>query len=170
MNAFKTVALSIILLFVIGSGFPSCVFAQEKASLQDKIIGSTFKALARGFVTVIDMDKFKRDSIRKINKKSPDKYKKEYAKVYEVIRELPPELKIKYGIVENMSRAEVIRNIESLDKKKACLLINSIPDAIIAKEFKKYLNTKKRKVQESNLVKEIHEFWDKALAKVQGSS
>jgi hypothetical protein len=166
MNGPKRAIFSVILLLVIGLSFQSYAFAQEKVSLQDKIIGSTFKTLARGFVAVVDINKFKRDSIKLINKKRPEKYKKEYAKVYEVLNELPPELKTKYGIVENMSKEQVIKNIESLDKKKAYVLIDSVPNAIIAKEFKKYLREKKQEVQESNLVKEINKFWNKAVAKV----
>ena len=158
----------LVLVLAVSLGLQSYAFAQEKVSLQDKVIGSTFKTLAKGFVAVVDMDKFKKDSIRQINKKRPDKYKKEYAKVYEVLKELPTELKIKYGIVENMSKEQLIKDIESLDKKKAYVLIDSIPSAIIAKEFKKYLHEKKQRVEESNFVKEINEFWNKVLAKVHG--
>ena len=151
---------------VIGFGFQSCAFAQEKISLQDNAIGSTFKTLAKGFVVVMDVDKFKQDSIGKINKLRPDKYKRKYAKVYEAIKELPLELKTKYGIIEDMPREQLIKSIESLDKKKIYELIDSTPNIIIAKEFKKYLNEKKWGVQDSNLVKDINEFWNKTLAKV----
>jgi len=167
MNWFKAVILLIILLLVIGLGFQSCAFALEKVSLQDKVIGSTFKTLAKGFVLVTDIDKFKNDNISKINKLKPDKYKRRYAKVYETIKELPTELKIKYVIIEDMPREQLIKNIESLDKKKIYGLIDLIPNTIIAKEFKKYLNKKKQGIQDSNLVKEINEFWNKVLVKVQ---
>lgn len=153
---------------VISLGFQSGVFAVEKVSLQDKAIGSTFKVLAKGFVAVMDIDKFKKDNISQINKLRPDKYKRKYAKVYEALKELPSNLKIKHGIIEDMSREQLIRKIELLDKKKIYELINSIPNTLIAKEFKKYLNEKKQGIQESNIVKQVNEFWNKVLAKAHG--
>lgn len=156
----------IILLLVMGIGFQSCAFAQEKVSLQEEIIGSTFKTLAKGYVSVMDVDKFKNDSIEQINKSSPDKYKRKYAKVYELIKELPFNLKIKYGITENMPKEQLIKDIELLDKQKIYEAIDLVPNTIIAQEFKRYLNKQKQGVQESNLVKEINEFWNKVLAKI----
>ena len=137
MNRFKAVIFRIILFLVIG--FQSYAFALEEISLQDKAIGSTFKTLAKGFVAVMNIDKFKNDNISKINKLSPDKYKRKYAKVYEVIKELPPELKIKYGIISDMPKELLINRIESLDKKKIYEAIDLIPNNIIAKEFKSIL-------------------------------
>lgn len=165
MNLFKAAIFRIILLSIIGLCFPGYTFALEKVSLQDRLIGSTFKTLAKGFVAAMDIDKFKKDNITKINKLNPDKYKRKYAKVYDSIKELPSELKIKYGIIKEMSREQLIKDIESLDKKKAYELINSVPDTIIAKEFKKYLDEKKQGVRESNFVKEIKEFWNKISGK-----
>ena len=156
----------IILVLVIGLGFQSCVFAVEKVNLQDNLIGSTFKSLAKGLVLVINVDKFKKDTISKLNKLNPDKYKRKYALVYETIKELPSELRIKYEIIENMPKEQLIKSVESLDKKKIYTLINAIPNAIIAKEFKKYLFKKKQGVKDSSLVKDINEFWDKVLVKV----
>lgn len=166
MNLFKAAIFRIILLSITGLCFPGFTFALEKVSLQDRLIGSTFKTLAKGFVAAMDIDKFKKDNISKINKLNPDKYKRKYAKVYDSIKELPSELKIKYGIIKEMPREQLIKDIESLDKKKAYELINSVPDTIIAKEFKKYLNERKRGIRESNFVKEINEFWNKISGKV----
>lgn len=170
MHEFKAVMIRIILLLVIGLGFQGRALAAEKASLQDKIIGSTFKTLAKGFVAVMDINKFKKDNIAQINKLKPDKYKRKYAKVYEVIKELPSDLKNKYGIIEDMPREQLIKDIESLDKKNIYEAIDLIPDIIIAKEFKGYLNKKKQGVQESNLVKEINNFWNKVLAEAHESA
>jgi len=165
MNGFKVAIVRLILLLVISLGFQSCAFAVEKVSLQDKAIGSTFKTLAKGFVVVMNIDQFKKDNITQLNKLRPDKYRKKYAKVYEAIKELPPNLKVKYGIMEDMPREQLIKEIESLDKKKMYEAIDSVPNTIIAKEFKRYLNEKRQGIQESNSVKQINEFWNKVLAK-----
>lgn len=153
-------------MLVIGSGFQSCAFAAEQVSLQDKAIGSTFKTLAKGFVAVADINKIKKDNISKIKELKPDKYKKRYAKVYEVIKELPSELKIKYGIIKEMPQEQLIKEIEALDKNKIYKLIDAIPNTFIAKEFSIYLNENKQGSQEIDLVKEINEFCNKVFAKV----
>jgi uncharacterized protein YdbL (DUF1318 family) len=156
----------VILLLAIGLGFQCCAFAEEKLSLQDNAIGSTFKTLAKGYVAVMDVDKFKKDAVAKINKVQPDKFKRKYAKIYESIKELPPKLKNKYGIVEDMPKEQLIRDVESLDKKKIYEFIDSVPNNIIVKEFKGYLNENKQGAKDSNLIKDINEFWNKVLAKV----
>ncbi|MDO8488820.1 MAG: hypothetical protein Q7S42_01730 [Candidatus Omnitrophota bacterium] len=168
MNSYRIFIFRIILLLVIGLGFQNHSFAQEKVSLQDNTIGSTFKTLAKSFVVVMDIDKFKKDNINQINKLRPDKYKRKYAKVYEVIKDLPISTKSKYGIVEDMPREQLIKDIESLDKRQIYEAIDLIPNTIIAKEFKKYLTRKKQGFQESHLVKEVNEFWNKILGKPHG--
>jgi len=162
MNKFKLILFIMVLLL----GFQRGVFAADKISLQDRAISSTFKNLAKGYVAVVNMDKFKESNMLRINKLSPDSYKREYARVYEVIKELPPDLKIKYGISQEMPREQLIADIASFDKNKIYKLIDSIPDTIIVGEFKKQLNKKKPGVGKSNLAGDIQEFWNKLLAKV----
>lgn len=166
MRELKTGISGIILLLVIGLGFQGCAFATEQVSLQDKAIGSAFKTLAKGFVVIADINKIKKDNISKINKLKPGKYKRKYAEVYEVIKELPSELKIKYGIIQDMSKEQLIKEIEALDKKKIYKLIEAIPDTFIAKEFNIYLNEKKQGAQKNDLIKEINELWSKMSVKV----
>ncbi|MCX5704624.1 MAG: hypothetical protein NTZ92_00915 [Candidatus Omnitrophica bacterium] len=166
MNKNKFVIFKVVLLLVIGLCFQSYTFAQEKISMEDKIIGSTFKTLAKTFVVMVDIDKLKKDNINKLNKMDKEKFIKRYAKAYEVIKDLPPELKISYGITENMPKEQAIKNIESFDKKNIYKLIDSIPDTIIAKQFKKYLSEKKEEVQKSSLVAQINKFWNKMVEKV----
>ncbi|MCX5694010.1 MAG: hypothetical protein NT014_02570 [Candidatus Omnitrophica bacterium] len=168
MQKIKVVISIIILLFAVS--YQSPALALDKMSLQDRIVASTFKALARGFVAVLDLDKFKKDNISMINKMQPEKFKIKYAKIYETLKDLPPELKAKYGISENMSKEQLIKDIELSDKKSIYESINAVPDAFIAKEFKEYLNQKNQGAQKIDLVKEINEFWGQILAKIQQSS
>ncbi len=136
--------------------------------MQDNVIGSTFKTLAKGFVAAVDINKFKAENIAQLNKLRQDKYKRKYARAYVRIKELPPEIKEKYGIVENMPREQLIKEIESLDKKKIYEAIDGIPNDIIAREFKGYLAEKKQEAGESNLVKQINDFWNMVLSKAHG--
>lgn len=166
MREMRLVIFKVILLLVMGLYFQSCVFAQEKVSVEDKIIGLTFKTLAKALVVTVDIGKFKKNNIDKLNKMDKEKFKRQYAKAYEAIKDLPSKLKISYGIAEDMPKEQVIKDIESLDKKKIYETIDYIPDTIIAKQFKKYLSEKKQEIQKSSLVEEINKFWNKMLEKV----
>jgi len=155
-----------ILLLILNLCFQSFVFAEGKVSAEDRIAGSTFKTLAKAFVAITDVNKLKKNNIDRLNKMNEEKFKKRYAGVYQVIKDLPAELKVSYGITEAMTKEQVIKNIESLDKKKIYEMIDSIPDAIITNQFKQYLGEKKQEIQKSNLVEQINGFWNKILEKV----
>lgn len=141
--------------------------AKEEISLEDKIIGSTFKTLAKAFVALNDIGKLKKENIDKINKMDEDKFKKRYSQVYKVIKNLPDNLKSAFKISVQMSKEEVIKNMESLDKQKLYKVIDSIPDTFIASQFKRYLNDKKQELQKSNVVEQISKFWDKIMEKAK---
>lgn len=140
--------------------------AAEKTGVTDKIIGSTFKTLVKAFVATTDINELKKNNIAKINKMDEEKYQRRYAKVYEVIKDLPSHLKVDYEITEHMSKEQVIKHIELLDKKKAYKMIDSIPDTFIANKFKQYLSEKKQEFQKSNVVEQINQLWNKMLEKV----
>ncbi|MDO8662992.1 MAG: hypothetical protein Q7K98_07240 [Candidatus Omnitrophota bacterium] len=158
------------LLLILNLCFQGLIFAEEKAKMEDGIIGSTFKVLAKTFVSVADINKIKKNNIDRLNKMKEEKFKKRYAEVYKVIKDLPVELKIRYGITETMTKEQAIRNIESPDKKIIYEMINSIPDAIIANQFKQYLSGKKQEIQKSNVVEQINKFWKNLIAKTNMAS
>lgn len=162
----RFIIVTLILMFAIWLSFQSCAFAQEEVKVEDMIIGSIFKGLAKVYVTVTDMNKLKKDNIDKLNKMDMEKFQKRYAKIYEVIKAWPPTLKSNYRVTEHMTREQAIKNIESFDKKKIYEMIDAIPDTIITKQFKKYLSEEKQEMQKSNLAEQINKFWNKMLEKV----
>jgi len=162
----RFVIFTVILLLITGLCFQSYLFAQEKVGTEDKVIGSTFKILAKAFILMADMDKLKKNNIEKLNKMGEEKFEKRYAKVYEVIKDLPSELKVSHGITEDMSKEQAIKNIASFDKKSIYETIDSVPDKIIATQFRQYLNEKKQEIQKSNLLEQINKFWSKMIGKV----
>ena len=162
----KFIVATLILMLVIGLSFQSYTFAQEKVRIEDMIIGSIFKSLAKAFVTTTDINKLKKDNIDKLNKMDADKFRRRYAKVLEVIKDLPSDFQISYGVSEQMTKEEVIKDIESFDKKKINEAIDSIPDTIIVKQFKKYLSEKKQEIQKGKLAEQINKFWNKIVDKV----
>jgi len=137
--------------------------ADVKSDIEDKIIASTFKSIAKAYIMVVDLKQFKKDKIAMLQKMEEDKFRKRYAKTYAVMSELPKELKNAYGIDENMNKEQAIRKINSLNKKKIYGIIDGVPDELIAKHFKQYLAKRKQTVQNDNIIGQIKDFWDRAI-------
>jgi hypothetical protein len=157
-----------IILFLAGGFFcPDHILAQAKISLQDKMIGSTFKSLAKVFVLASDLDDLKRSNIDKINMMEEEKFRKRYTRLYEVIRELPLRVRIKYGFKENLLKEEAVKILDSFNKKRVCRLIDSVPEAVIAAEFKEYLSSKQKELQEYNIVRQVKDFWNEQIQKMK---
>lgn len=139
------------------------VFAQEKLSIEDIVISSTFKSLAKGFILLNNIDSLKKNNVSRLNKMDEKKFKKQYAKVYNTLKDLPVQLKNTYKITEHMTKAQAIKNIESMDKKKLNRIIDSIPDTVIAANFKSYINEAKQKIQEKDIIQQIDNLWNKII-------
>jgi len=155
------------LLLIAGLFFNNYAFAQESPiSLEDKIIGSTFKALARTFVFMVDINKLRKDNIAKLNKMDNDKFRKRYAKVYKVIKDLPYSLRYRYKINEYTTKEQAIMDVESLDKDEIYQIIDAVPDDTIACQFKQHLRYKKQTVQKDNLITQINNYWNDLLKKI----
>ncbi len=151
---------------IIGLSFQSCAFAQEEVKVEDKIIGSIFKGLAKLYVASADLNQLKKDHIDKLNELDLEKFQNRYAKIYAVIKDWPPALKSNYRVTEHMTREQAIETIESVDKKKIYEMIDAVPDTVISKKFKNYLSQEKQEMQESGLAEQIKKFWNKMLEKV----
>ena len=116
-------------------------------------------------MVVIDLNKIKLKNSEKIRKMDNEKFKKRQAKIYEVLKELPSDLKNKYGIVEQMPKEQVIKIIDSLEKNKIYLMIDEIPNNFIADQFRKYLKEKGKELGNSSLVVEINKIWNSMIKK-----
>jgi len=55
--------------------------------------------------------------------------------------------------------------ITSLDKIKIYAIIDSLPDAFIARQFKQYISAKKQEIQESSLAEKINNLWNRIIGK-----
>lgn len=158
-------AKKVVLLLILNLVFYNLVFAEEKVNLEDKIIGSAFKTLAKAFVAIADINKLKENNLYKLNKMDEQVFRKRYAEVYKVIKDLPDKLKISFAITAEMTKAEVVKKVRIVDKKKAYEIIDSIPDAIIARQFKQYLSENKQRMRESNITRQINKLWNKIITK-----
>lgn len=153
------ISLFIILIFCC----PGFLFAQEQVNLGDKIIGSTFKNLAKTFIASADINALKQNNINRLESMDEEKFNRHYAEAYEIIKNLPGELKYQYGISGNLSKQEAIELIRSVDKKSLYEMIDAVPDKTIALEFKQYLDQEKVRIQKSNIAQEISKFWNNVV-------
>lgn len=158
------------LLLACGLFFNGHAFAQEPSSLEDKLIGSTFKTLAKAFVLVTDINKLKEDNMNTLAKMDNDKFQVRYAKAYEVIKALPESLKSRYKITENMSKNQAIKSIWSLNKDKIYEIIDLVPNKIIADQFRLRLRYRKQKSPNENLISQIHSYWNDLMKKMNLST
>lgn len=142
------------------------VFAASGAgcgNISDNVIGSTFKTLAKVFAAGADIEKIKSENILRLEKISEDKFRRQYAKIYAVLKECSS-LREAYGFNEFTAKETVIENIKVLDKKKISQIIDQVPNSVIASQFKEYLRGLKEELRQNNLFAQINQTWNKVVA------
>jgi hypothetical protein len=149
-----------------GRGNAPIIKTKENPGLEDRVIGSLFKTTAKVFISTVDIDTLKKQNIEKLNKMDTEKFRKQYTRVYGVIKELPF-LETRYGITENTTKDEVIKEIQALNKKQIYEIIDVVPDTVIVSQFRQYLNGKKQKILESNVFIQVNQVWNKIIKKVK---
>jgi hypothetical protein len=154
------------LLLAVSLLAQSHIFAEEKENREDWLIGTTFKTLAKAYVAIANIPSLKKINIDKLNAMSDEKFNEKYSKIYEALRDLPEELKSGFGITAHMTKQQALNTYESLSRKKMYELIDSVPDAFIAREFRKYLSKEKQDVQKSSIIEQVTRFWSKIVEKV----
>ncbi|MFA6142047.1 MAG: hypothetical protein WC738_01985 [Candidatus Omnitrophota bacterium] len=166
----RAASVGLAVLFVVAVLFPAGhIFAKENSTVGNRI-GPAFKALAKAFVARADVDKLKRINIDKLDKMSEEKFKREYAEAYRIIKYLPFYLRTTYKVSDTMTKWQAIRDIKSLDKKKLCEVIDSIPNTIIAREFEQYLNKERQNMRRGNIVAQINKCFNRAVAELSSPS
>jgi hypothetical protein len=146
----------------IASGSPA-----GKSGIQDRMIGSAFKALAKVFTASADIGKIQKENIRRIQKMDEAKFRRRYAAVYAKLKDCRA-LASQYGLKESMSRQEAVVRIRLLSKESIYRAIDMVPDSFIAAQFRHYLVTRKEAVMESGLAQQVNGFWQKIIRKSGG--
>lgn len=134
----------------------------ERLKIEDNLIASTFKILAKLFVATVDTKKLKKDNIKKINKMDEEKFSKRYVEVYKVIKYCPV-LMARYQVNEDMTKKQAIAKIKLLDKKQLYDAIDLIPDSVIAGLFKEYLHKKGQDIRQGKLIEQVKQVWNKIV-------
>jgi hypothetical protein len=152
----------IILLLILSLCCAPSLFAEQKVSAQDQMIGSTFKTLAKTFIATSDINVLKYDSIAKLSVMSEEKFQKRYAEVYPSLKRLPEHVKKEYAVSARMTRAQAIRDIRSLNRNKIYALIDSVPNEVIAAEFRRHLAKQGGEAPKGGISEQINRLWREA--------
>jgi len=167
MTRIRVILFSAILFLAISIYYQSYALAPQEVNFTERIVGTAFKNLAKAFVLVADLNKLKENNIAKLKRMDQDKFRKRYAEVYRVIKYLPDKIKHSYRITEAMTINEAIADIGLLDEKRIYEIIDSIPDAAIAGQFRQYLEARKHQLQGSNLNEQIGKIWNAIIGKAR---
>ncbi len=166
-------AFCLFLAVFVCSGFISSpAFARvddasgaQNISFSDRVIGSTFKMLAKTFILAVDLEKLKKHNIAKLRAMDEQKFGRKYLPVYAVITQCPA-FQARYGLGREISREQLIKKITALNKQGCFWIIDSIPDDVIASQFREYLAEKKQEIKGNNLLEQIQQVWNKIMRKV----
>ena len=150
----------LILLFL-----PGKVCAENVAGLGDYAIAGTIKTLAKIFVQTTDLDKVKTRQIKVLLRMKEAKFQKQYTEIYIVLKDIPPELRLHYGIIEHMSKEEAIKEIRRIRKSDLIELIDKIPDQFIVKYVKDFLGQKACQLKDKAFLQQIDSLWNKLIQK-----
>ncbi len=161
---YLAIILSVNIIILLSAQIVFAALDPAKGSVSDNLIGSTFKTLAKAFVAGADIEEIKEQNIFKLIKMNEDKFHRQYVKIYAVLKECPS-LREAYGFSEFTTKDLVIENIRALDKKKINQIIDLVPNAVIAAQFKEYLKSLKEELQQNNLFVQINQSWNKIIGR-----
>jgi hypothetical protein len=162
----KNFFLSFVLFFIVGS-----VFAQVKSdsglNVQDKIVASTFKVMAKIYLSTVDENQLKNKAIRSLTKMNNDKYKKRYAEIYAALKDYP-QVTSKYRLVSDMSKEKAMARINAFSKRDLNILVEDIPDECVIREYNIYLKEKQKdNANKRDMLEEVHKTWENILLKMK---
>ena len=159
----------IVIIYILTLGLTATAFAADNPTTEERLVGGTFKTLAKAYVATLNVEDLKAKNIKRIESMKPEWFSRKYAEVYGVAKELPPKIKAKYRITERMTKNEAISIVETLDKPKLYELIDNVPDPVIAEKFFDHLPGDGSK-SGGNLMDSIGQAWDKLVKKINRST
>ncbi len=127
----KILSLLIIFLFLRPS--------LAEAGLGEKVISSTVKTVVKTAVAVTNLEKTKKKLVNKLDAMDEEEFRVRYAEFYKLIKDLPEDIKTTYKVTPYMTKDQMVKNINSVNKKEIYAIINRIPDKTVADLFKEYL-------------------------------
>jgi len=155
--------LSLVALVLFQLLLPTSSFADNLNP--ENLVAMTLKTLAKGYVLTMDVTKVKTKEIKKISGMNDAKFHKQYQRVYDVLKGIPSQMRVRYGLSENMTKQKAIENIGQMQKKDMMKFIDGVPDKVIVKEVNDYFKRTAQNVGH-NPVRLVDALWHKMMSKM----
>jgi len=134
------------------------VRADAAISMQDKLISSTFKTLSKAYINSTDFDLLKKNTIERLESLDTEDFQQRYPRLLRLADDAPV-LGKRYGISSSMSVKDAAVLVKSLDKKKACLIIDAVPDNVMADHVREYISERSA-AGTGGVVERVNAVWD----------
>lgn len=164
-----------ILLFIVLLGFSLTLPRFEAAAakeqgqgvaFEDRFISSTLKILAKAFINAADFETVKKKNLDRMRGMSDEQFNRSYAYQLAVLQDSPLLMK-KFGASFPIDRGEAEGIVSRLNKKKTCEALDDIPDEVLAKYFRIYLDRRMAAVKDKNLAQKVQLVWERVKAKME---
>lgn len=143
------------------------VFAAGPTVVEARVVGSTFKTMAKAYVAASNLGDLRAKGVHRIKIMREDHYRKRYAQVYAVLSELPLKLLLKYGVTRDLTKAGAVTVIGSLEKKDLYEIIDAVPDAVIAREFRKTFEDDSSREGKLSVAERVKQTWADITGKIE---
>ena len=120
-----------------------------EAGVGEKLAGVTIKSTVKIYTAITNIEKTKKKIIDKIQKTDKKEFRERYARLYELVKDLPPDIKAAYKVTPYMTKGQMVENVRSVDKKAVYKIINSMSDRTVTELFKQYLKEARKKSKKS---------------------
>ena len=141
-------------VFVIGL-WCSCACAQ---SVQDRLISSTFKTLAKTYIAATDFNALKKNTLARLEQLDTGSFHERYPRTLQIITDAPA-LKTQFGLRGDMTVDQAIAFIRSLDKKKVSAVIDAVPDQVVARHVLDDISRTTKSVNSKNIGDQVAAVW-----------
>ncbi len=135
--------------------FPRGSFAQ---TMQERLISSAFKTLAKTYIAASDLEKLKRNTLAILEGLDTESFREKYPRTLQIVEESPVLAK-QFGLRPDMSVAQARSFVRSLNKKKVSMLIDAVPDTVVARHVAEDISGKKQTAASKNIADQAAAVW-----------
>ncbi len=134
---------------------PAGVRAQ---TLQERLISSTFKTLAKTYVSASDMEKLKKNTLESMAGLDTGEFRAKYPRTLQLIGESPALAK-QFGLRPDMSVEQARSFVRSMNKKKACMVIDAAADGAVARHVLEDISRRAKAAGSNNIADQVSAVW-----------
>ena len=156
--------IAAFLIFIFPLFLPLKVYADNPNNFGDYAIASSIKTMAKAYVQTADLEKLKAKHLKSLSRMTELRFHRHYAQIYNFLKGIPLSVREEYGLKQDMTKEEALKEIRRVDKNDLFSIINVIPDEVIVKAVRNYLH-QAYKSDSQNAFEQINSLWKKILQK-----